>query len=85
MTRAIGTALALVLAVVAWYASPWWPFSLWGREGLFGFELLRPQGDIAASLSRGTPLAPHELILWGIGVFLILTFLQKVWTKLTGV
>ena len=85
MIRALGLALAIALTTIAWYASPWWPFRLWSREGLFGIELLRPQGDLAASLSRGTPFAPHELIIWGICVFLVLTILQKLWTKLTGV
>ena len=85
MIRAIGVLVAVLLATIAWYASPWWPFRWWDREGLFGIETLRPQGDIAASLTRGTPLAPHELILWGIGVVLVLTFTQKIWTKITGV
>ena len=84
MTRVIGMALAVLLAACAWYASPWWPFRWWDREGLLGIQALRPQGDIAASLTRGTPLAPHELILWGIGVFLLLTAIQKVWTRFTG-
>ena len=84
MSRAIGVVLAVLLFALAWYASPWWPFRLWDNPGLLGMASLRPGGDVVAFLTRGTPLAPYDLMIWGTGCFLVLTLFQKVWNRITG-
>ena len=58
-------------------------FRLWGREGLLGLEWLQPQGGLLARWLRGTDLAPFELLIWVVGVFLILTGLQKIFDRFT--
>ncbi len=68
--------------VVLVYLSRFWWLRLWGRDGLFGIKDLRPQGGLLARWLRGTDLAPFELLIWVIGVFLILTILQKAYDKL---
>ncbi|MCV6584033.1 MAG: hypothetical protein OIF47_00715 [Marinibacterium sp.] len=66
------------VAATLFYVSRFWDFRLWSRDGLFGIETLRPQGGLLARWLRGTELAPFELILWVIGVFLVLTWLQRI-------
>ena len=71
-------ALLILMAFVAlaiFYLSRYWPVRLWERGEMFG---LPPQGGLLRQWLRGTPLAPFELILWGLGAFLILTGLQKI-------
>ncbi|MFK7754499.1 MAG: hypothetical protein AB8B51_18370 [Sedimentitalea sp.] len=70
------TLTALVFATI-YYLSRFWTFSLWPRSGLAGFEELRPTGGLLARWLRGTDFAPFELLIWAIAVFLILTWLQK--------
>ena len=85
--------LLIILAIGAalFYVSRFWNFSLWGREGLFGIAELRPQGDLLdrwiGQLDRelrGFPaLRPFELLIWVVGGFLILTWVQKIFDFLT--
>ncbi|MEM6578657.1 MAG: hypothetical protein AAF678_09200 [Pseudomonadota bacterium] len=77
----------LIMGVVAFalfYISRFWDFRLWGREGLFGIEMLRPQGGLLAFWLRGTPLAPYELLIWTVGSFLILTGLQNLFDRIAS-
>ena len=64
------------------YLSRFWTWSLWPRSGLFGIEELRPQGGLLARWLRGTDAAPYELLIWAVGVFVVLSLLQKLWDKL---
>ena len=80
--RILLTALAGALAAIFYYLSRFWDFRLWGREGLFGFEDLRPQGGLLARWLRGTDFAPFELMIWVAGIFLALTLLQKLFDRL---
>ncbi|MEM8656881.1 MAG: hypothetical protein AAF813_05980 [Pseudomonadota bacterium] len=82
MRRLFGIALAAVLVTVALYLSRYWVFRLWDREGLLGAEVLRPQGGLLGRWLRGTDGAPFELLIWGCGVFLLLTLLQAIWNRL---
>ncbi len=82
MKRILGIGLAAALIGVLFYTSRFWLYSLWPRTGLWGVELLRPNGDLAASLLRGTPFAPASLIIWGIAAFLVLSILQAAWSKI---
>lgn len=82
MRRAIWLVLVGVLALIFWYVSRYWPWRLWDRDGLFGFEALRPQGGLLGVWLRGTPLQPFELLIWAVGVFLVLTLLQRAWDLL---
>jgi len=75
LTAAVGLGLL--------YVSRFWVFRLWGRDGLFGLSELRPQGGLLARWLRGTDLAPFELLIWAVGVFLILTILQKIHDRLS--
>ena len=75
--RFIWTLIAAAVGVSRLYISRFWVFQLWGREGLFGIEALRPQGGLLARWLRGTDFAELELVIWAVGSFLILTLLQK--------
>lgn len=81
--RVIFMAVVAVLGVFAFYISRFWDFRLWGREGLFGIEELRPAGGLLARWLRGTDFAPFELMIWVVGVFLGLTLLQWIFDRLT--
>ncbi|MEM8851717.1 MAG: hypothetical protein AAGE03_17000 [Pseudomonadota bacterium] len=75
MTRRVLTlGLMICVVIVLFYASRYWPLRLWGRNEFFG---LPPQGGLIRQWLRGTQFAPFELLIWGIGSFLILTGLQK--------
>ena len=76
-------AVMILLAAILLYLSRFWIFSWWGRDGLFGIEALRPQGDLVSRWLRGTDFRPFELVLWVIGGFLILTWVQKLVDWLT--
>lgn len=82
MKRIFWLVLVAGVGVVMLYLSRFWIWSLWPREGLFGFAELRPQGGLLATWLRGTEFAPFELLLWAVGVFLILTLLQKLYDRL---
>lgn len=84
MSRIIGLILAILLAVIFLYISRFWTFGLWGREGLFGIEYLRPGGDLLRRELRGTPFAPYDLLVWVAGGFFVLTMLEKVWVRVTS-
>ena len=81
MARVIGLILAVLLAVIFLYISRFWIFDLWGREGLFGVEYLRPGGDLLRRELRGTLFAPYDLLVWVGGGFVILSVLDSVWAK----
>ena len=83
MRRLFWMLLMIALGAAFFYISRFWDFRLWGREGLLGFEWLRPQGGLLARWLRGTDLAPFELLIWVVGVFLILTGLQKIFDRFT--
>ena len=71
------------IGAVLLYLSQFWIFSWWGREGLLGFEDLRPQGDLVARWLRGTDFRPFDLLIWVVGGFLVLTAIQKLVDFLT--
>lgn len=81
--RVIWTVIAAFAGVAMLYISRFWSFRLWGREGLFGIEELRPQGGLLARWLRGTEFAEFELVIWVVMLFLVLTVLQKLY-DLTG-
>ncbi len=81
MKRVFWLIFVAVLAVVFFYISRFWYLRLWGRDGLFGQDALRPQGGLLGQWLRGTDFAPFELLIWAIGVFLILTFVQKIFDR----
>ncbi len=83
MRRLFWMLVAVFTGAAFFYISRFWDFRLWGRDGLLGIDALRPQGGLLARWLRGTDLAPFELLIWVIGVFLILTFLQKIYDRLT--
>lgn len=76
-------AFVALLTAILLYLSRFWIFSWWGRDGLLGFEALRPQGDLVARWLRGTDFRPFDLVFWVVGGFLILTLAQKIVDWLT--
>lgn len=84
MRKTLFLAITAVLAAILLYVSRFWFLSLWPRSGLFGFEVLRPQGGLFGRWLRGAEAAPFELILWAILCFLILTWAQKLYDRFTG-
>ena len=80
--RIVWMAITVMAAAILLYLSRFWVFDLWGREGLFGIEQIRPQGGLLAQWLRGTYLAPFELIIWLVGFFLFLTWLEKAYAWL---
>jgi hypothetical protein len=74
--RVILLVLMLLVGAVMLYLSRFWWLDLWPRAGLFGWEELRPGGQLLGRWLRGTDFAPFELLIWSVGVFVILTVLQ---------
>ena len=83
MRRSVFLVIATALAVVMLYLSRFWPFDLWSRPGLFGWGELPPQGGLLGRWLRGTDAAPYELIIWGVGCFIVLTYAQKLLDRIT--
>ena len=82
MTRIAWMLIATLVAAILYYVSRFWTFRLWPRDGLFGVEVLRPQGGLVGRWLRGTDFAPFELLIWAVGAFLVLTVLQKLYDLL---
>lgn len=82
MKRIFWLILTACVAVILFYLSRFWAFSLWSRDGLFGIKALRPQGDLIDGWVRGTDLAPFDLLIWAVGGFIVLTVLQKLYDRL---
>lgn len=82
MRRILGVVLAAALVALALYPSRYWIFRWWDREGLLGIEALRPQGGLVRQWIRGTDAAPFDIALWGLAVFLVLTALQAIWSRI---
>lgn len=78
MKRVLLLLSVTLVGIVFLYLSRFWFLDLWPRGGLFGLEALRPGGGLLGRWLRGTPFAPFELLIWATGVFLILTYLQRV-------
>lgn len=81
MARIIGLIVAILLAIIFLYISRFWIFDLWGREGLFGIEYLRPGGDLLRRELRGTFFAPYDLLVWVAGGFVVLSALDNIWSR----
>ena len=76
--RIVGLFAALLLAAIIAYASRYWIFDLWGREGLLGLRWLPPQGALIRNWTGGTIWAAFDILLWGVGAFLLLSFVQSI-------
>ncbi len=83
MRKLVFLTMAAAMAGVFFYLSRFWFLSLWPRTGLFGIEGLRPQGGLLARWLRGTDAAPFELLIWAVGCFLVLTWAQTAYDRLT--
>lgn len=77
MKRVILLFWVFLVGAIMLYLSRFWFLDLWPRSGLFGWEQLRPGGDLIRRWLRGTPFAPFELLIWAAGVFIVLTWIQK--------
>ena len=77
MRRPLLLVIMLAITIVVFYLSQFWFLNLWPRSGLFGIEALRPDGGLLARWLRGTQFAPFALLIWAIGVFLLLTYLER--------
>ena len=83
VTRILGLLLAVGLLVILAYLSRYWDFRWWSRDGLAGVEALRPQGDLVRRWLRGTPFSPFDVVLWGVGGFLLLSLAQSAWRRIS--
>ena len=81
--RLIWLVITAIVAIALLYISRFWVFDLWPRPGLFGLRELPPQGGLLARWLRGTPFAQFELLIWTCGVFLVLTWLENLYHRLT--
>ncbi|MEJ6389163.1 hypothetical protein [Gymnodinialimonas ulvae] len=81
--RVLFLGLSALTAAFFYYISRFYDLRLWDRDGLFGFEALRPQGGLLARWLRGTDAAPFELLIWVAALFVTLTFLQKLFDALS--
>ncbi|MEM7670367.1 MAG: hypothetical protein AAF317_14715 [Pseudomonadota bacterium] len=89
--RVLGVLGAFCLAGVLFYLSRYWFLDLWPRAGLFGVEELDPRGgllrrwlqqiDLGDSL-KGRDILPFELLIWAVGGFVILTWVQALVDRL---
>lgn len=80
--RIFGVAFAIGLAVALLYLSRFWIFKWWPRDGLFGWDVLRPQGGLLGTWLRGTDFSPFELIVWAVAAFLLLSAIEAVVQRL---
>ncbi|MGC3937397.1 hypothetical protein ACOTTU_06285 [Roseobacter sp. EG26] len=84
MRRAFMIVIVALLALIMFYLSRFWILSLWSRDGLFGQQALRPQGDLLSVWLRGTDAAPFALLIWALGCFAVLTLAQKLYDYFTN-
>ena len=70
--------IVAIVGIILFYVSRFWFLDLWPRSGLFGISELRPGGGVLGRQLRGTDFAPFELLIWAVGVFLVLTWLEKI-------
>ncbi|MEM9735449.1 MAG: hypothetical protein AAF908_02450, partial [Pseudomonadota bacterium] len=82
LARVLGVGLAVALAALVYYLSRFWEWRLWPREGLFGVEGIDPRGGLGGRWLRGTDLAVFDLIVWAVGVFLVLSIVEWLVSKL---
>ena len=83
MKKTVSLIIITLVGLVFLYLSRFWIFNLWERSGLFGIKTLSPNGGLVGRWVRGTDLAPFELLIWIIGVFLILTLLQRAFDRIS--
>lgn len=83
MKRVVLLLLVTLVTFVLLYLSRFWFLDLWPRSGLFGIEELRPGGGLVARWTRGTQLAPFELLIWACCGFLVLSLVQNIIDRLT--
>lgn len=85
MTRRVVLMIVVaILGIVLLYLSRFWFADFWGRPGLLGNAQLPPGGALLGRWLRGTPLAPFELLIWACGVFVVLTWAEKLLSRFKG-
>lgn len=82
MRRVTLMVITALIGIVLLYLSRFWWLSLWPREGLLGLEALHPAGDLVTRWLRRTMAAPFATLLWAVGVFLVLTWVQALIDRL---
>lgn len=86
-----GLALAALLAAIGLYASRFWVWRLWEKDGLFGVGVLGRDGDIVRRQVREAAnglglweLNAFDILIWAALAFLLLSLLQWLWSKAAG-
>jgi len=75
--RFAGLISAAGLTLLLLYASRFWIWRApWGNDGLFGFKLFHPLGNVVHRWVQGTPFAEMSLVVWGCGAIIFLSILQ---------
>lgn len=86
-----GLALTALFAGALLYASRFWAWRFWEKDGLFGLEYLRRDGDqlrghlrdVSKGLGVGEVNA-FDILAWGLLIFLALSLLQWLWNFIAG-
>lgn len=89
--RMLGIFGTFLLAGILFYLSRYWFLEFWPRDGLLGIQVLDPRGGLLRDWLRaidlgdwlkGRDLMPFELLIWAVGGFLILTWIQAIIDRL---
>ena len=81
MRKSIHLILMCFIALSMFYLSRFWIYNWWSNQGLFDISWLKPGGGLLGRWLAGTPLQTFELLIWGAGVFFLLTMLEKTLQK----
>jgi hypothetical protein len=84
LRRLLALVLVLVVATGLFYVSRFWPFELWTRQSWLGQMGWRPRGGMLMQWLRGTPFVQFELLLWGVGSFLLLSLTERLAQAIRG-
>lgn len=82
MKRVLAIFIVVLVSVALLYLSRFWPFQLWSGRSPLGQLGLRPGGNMIAVWLRGTSLAQFDLILWGVGSFMVLSWTERLVQRL---
>lgn len=74
-----GPLFALGLTLVLLYLSRFWIWvGPWSADGLFGYKVVSPYGNLVNFWLGGTWWQAFDWIIWGCGAFVLLSVLQWV-------
>ena len=78
IAHVVGLVWVAALVAVILYASRFWVWAFWTRDGLFGQTWLSPGGDLLRQQLRGLGIANYDIAVWGGGAIVLLSVLAWV-------